>query len=83
MVENQFREEINPLVEQEIQEIFDESRSNLPEPTRRQTQDTVHKARHQAGLADCLTLIVRTGRVALHLIGAMFWSRKESESREE
>lgn len=83
MVENEFREEIDPIEEQEIQEIFDESGSNLPEPTSRQTQETIHKARRQAGLADCLTLIVRTGRVALHLIGAMFWSQEKSESGEE
>ena len=83
MVENEFSEEMDPIEEQEIQEIFDESRSNLPEPTSRQTQKTIHKARHQAGLTDCLTLIVRTGRVALHLIGAMFWSREKTESRKD
>ena len=68
MVENEFKEDFDPVEEHEIQQLFNESRIDLPEPTAKQTEETVLKARHQAGLTDYLTLLVRTGRVTLYLL---------------
>jgi hypothetical protein len=83
MIENEFHEEIDPIEELEIQQIFNESRPDLPQVTEMRIEETVRKARHQTGLADYLTLIVRTGKVALYLLEAMFRSNEESASRKE
>ena len=81
MVKDMHPSRIDPVQELEIQNIFDESRKRLPGPTCLRTQETIRKARHQVGLADYATLLVRTGKVLLHLLGLFFLSREEPPSR--
>ena len=83
MAEKELSGEIDPTEELEIQEIFSDSRPDLPRGTDRRIEETVRKARHQTGLADYLTLIVRTGKVALYLLEGIFRSKEGSASGKE
>jgi hypothetical protein len=66
-----------------IREIFSKSRADLASADSQQFAVIVQNARHRAGFADVMTFFVRTGKIALNVLGLFFSAGERSGSGKE
>jgi hypothetical protein len=69
--------------EEIIRGIFAGSRSDLAKASAQQRDVTTLRARHNAGFADFVILLLRSGKTALGVLGLLLRSGEKPGSREE